>query len=136
MSVKGAFRKIWHGIKVAEPYLSLAGQLLAPGPVGLVLQMLDEVINRAEDAFPAQGSGAQKAEFFTLQALQLLEIATGKNADNPQTRALVGEIGTVTVEIKNLETQIRALRDRYVGLAKQVQAAIESAKAPAIDDAP
>lgn len=135
MGVKSVFKKIWLGIKVAEPYLSLAGKLLPP-PIGEIVTALDIIINNAERAFPAQGSGVQKAEFFTAQGLQVMEILTGKNVDNPKTRALVGRIGTTAVAIKNLEAQLLALKQEYADIVNEVKDAIDSVKAPAVPDAP
>jgi hypothetical protein len=133
MSVKSLFKKIWFGIKVAEPYLAMAGQLLPP-PFGVILSALDTLIDRAELTFPAEGSGPQKAEFFTVQGLKVMEIMTGKNVDNPQTRVLVARIGTTAVAIKNLEAQLVGLRDEYRQVVTEIKAAIDAVKDPAKDD--
>src|SRR5574343_574000 len=118
-SVKDVFKKIWFGIKVAEPYLAMAGKLLPP-PFGLILTALDAVIDRAELTFPAQGTGPQKAEFFTINGLKVAEILTGKNVDTPQTRILVGRIGTVSVEIKNLLAQVEQYKREYAEIADEL----------------
>ena len=136
MGIKNAFKKIWLGIKVAEPYMMMAGKLLPP-PFGTILSALDAVINAAEAKFPNEGSGVQKAEFFTEQGLKVAEILTGKNVDNPKTRALVGLIGDTAVEIKNIEARLVQLRDKYAEVVKQFKDAVDSVKEPAIEgDAP
>ena len=135
MGIKNVFKKIWLGIKVAEPYLAMAGALLPP-PFGLILQALDQIIDQAEVTFPHQGSGVEKAEFFTAKGLQVMEILTGKNVDNPKTRLLVDRIGTTAVTIKNLETQLVQLRAEYADIVREVKDAIDSVKDPAQPDAP
>ena len=133
MGLKGVFKKIWFGIKVAEPYLSMAGALLPP-PFGLILQSLDALIGRAELTFPAAGSGPAKAEFFTVQSLKVMEILTGKNVDNPKTRALVERIGTVSVQIKNLLTQVEQFKAEYQDIVKELKEAVDSVKESAKAD--
>lgn len=128
MGIKNAFKKIWLGIKIAEPYLSMAGRLLPP-PFGTILVALDELLNRAEILFPKDGSGPQKAEYFTEQGLKVMEILTGKNVDNPTTRNLAGRLATVSVQIKDFTAE-------YHEIVKELKAAIESVKEPAKVDAP
>jgi hypothetical protein len=137
MSIKGAFKKVWQGIKVAEPFLGTAGLLLSATPVGPILVALDALINRAEVLFPASGTGVQKGEFVTLQGLAVAEIVTGKNINNPKTRQLVADGVSVAADIKNLRTLIQQKEAEYAQFAKDLQDAIDSIKDPAIaDDAP
>src|SRR5436189_1664035 len=122
-----AFKKIWRGIQVAEPYLSVAGHL-APPPFGTILIALDALINTAEAKFPAAGSGVAKAEFFSEKGLQVAEILSGKNVNNPKTRAIVAQIGVITVQIKDFEAQLVGFKDQYQELARDLKEAIDSAK--------
>lgn len=136
MGLKNAFKKIWLGIKVAEPYLEIAGHLLPP-PFGVILTALDAVIDRAELAFPAEGSGPQKAEFFTIQGLKVAEILSGKNVDNPKTRVIVARIGTISVQIKNFKTQVQQLEQleqEYRDIVEELKDAMDAVKQPAVND--
>lgn len=135
MSFKDVFKKIWLGVQVAEPYMQMAGALLPP-PFGLILKSLDALIEQAELRFPAQGTGTEKAEYFTEQGLKVMELLTGKNVDNPQTRLLVGRIGTIAVQIKNIETQIQQFRQEYHDVVQELTAAIDGVKEAAKDDVP
>jgi hypothetical protein len=133
MGAKNIFRKIWLGIKIAEPYLSMAGALLPP-PFGTILVALDALIDRAELTFPAEGSGVQKAEFFTVQGLKVAEILSGKNVDNPKTRVIVDRIGTISVQIKNFKAQVQQLEQEYKDIVDELKDAIDSVKEPAKSD--
>jgi hypothetical protein len=128
MSVKSIFKKIWAGIKVAQPYLDMAASFLPGGAaVSGALHALSAIIVRAEDQFPSQGSGADKAAFFTLEAMKALEATTGKNFDSPEGRALLAEYANVEVMVRNAKAE-------YALVAQKVAAYIASVKTPAADD--
>lgn len=133
MGIKNVFKKIWAGVRVAEPYLKVAGSL-APPPFNVALLALDELINTAEARFPAEGSGVQKAQFYSAEGLKVLEIITGKNVSNPKTQAIVDRIGTVSTQIRNLTAQIHQFEQEYKDIVEELKDAIDSVKEPAKDD--
>ncbi len=135
MGIKNVFKKIWMGVKVAAPYLGLAAGIFG-GPVGLALLTIEQLIENAEEVITGDGTGAEKAAMVTEKSLAAMEILTGKNINNPKTRAIVGKITDNVVATKNLTTQIQLLAEDYKKLAKDLKDAIDSAKEPAIDDAP
>ncbi len=136
MSFKDKLKAIWHGVKVALPYLGIAAGLLTGTPVGLALLTIEQLISQAEDIYAGSGTGPQKAAYVTEQALIAMEAVSGKNVNNPKTRALVGKITDNVVATKNAATQLRALEQEYAQLAKDLKDAIDSVKEPAIPDAP
>jgi hypothetical protein len=135
-AIKKGFKVIWQGIQVAEPFIGLAGTLLAGTPIGPILIALDALVNRAERDFPAAGSGPEKAEFVTVAGLQVAEIVSGKNVNNPKTRDIVARGAGIVADLKNLETLIRQKRDEYTQFVKDLKDAVASANDPAHPDAP
>ena len=122
------FRKVWLGLQVAEPYINIAASLVpGGGPVALALKAFSALITRAEVEYPAQGSGVQKAEFFTLQGMKVAEIITGKNIDSPEGRALLDEYASAEVMVRNGTAQLQIVIQKFHDY-------IDSAKAPAKDD--
>ena len=135
--MKSAFKKIWKGIKVAAPYLGFAAAFFpGGGAVALSLLTIENLIEQAEDIFAGEGTGAQKAKYVTAKALAAMEILTGKNVDNPKTRAIVEQIEANVVSTKNLSAQVQLLAEQYKKLVDDLKDAIEDAKEPAQPDAP
>jgi hypothetical protein len=119
MGIKDVFKKIWLGLKVAAPFIEGAASLLPGGsPAVLAIHALSALITRAEVLFPSQGSGVEKAQFFSLQ-----------NYDNPTGRALVARYGTAEVALRNATVELQAC-------VKAVQDYVDTVKDPAIPDAP
>jgi hypothetical protein len=124
------FRKVWLGLKVAAPFIEGAASLLPGGsPVVLAIHALSSLISRAEVLFPAQGSGTEKAQFFTLQGMKVLEILTGKNFDSPEGRILVSRFASAEVAVRNATIELQAC-------IKDVQHYVEHVKDAAIPDTP
>jgi hypothetical protein len=128
MGVKNVFKKIWVGLQVAAPFIEGAASLLPGGsPAVLAIHALSSLISRAEVLFPKQGTGVEKAQFFTVQGMKVMEILTGKNFDSPEGRALVARYGTAEVAVRNATVELQAC-------IHAVQDYLDSVKAPAKDD--
>ncbi len=81
--------------------------------------------------------GGNTPEALTLTGLKVLEVVTGKNVNNPQTRAVVVRIIPLAQSIKALKDQIVPLVKEYDGLLAELEAAVASIQEPAVpNDAP
>lgn len=128
MGVKDVFKKIWMGVQVLAPFIQGAASLIpGGGPVLLVFQSLSQLITRAETLFPAQGSGVEKAAYFTRQGMKVAEILTGKNFDSPQGIALLDEYAKAEVDVRNAQAHFQII-------ATKVKDYIASVKEPAKAD--
>jgi len=124
------FRGIWKGAQIVANIGSvfLTGIPLS-SRAALIIGTIFEAIHFAEENWPNAGSGLEKFNFVMSMSLTALEQTTGRNVNNPKTRALLEECINLYVQIMNLVGQLRQA-------VKDLQGAIDSVKDPAIPDAP
>lgn len=128
MGFKSGLKKFWLGLQAAAPSIeALATLVPGGGPVALGLRALMQVITNAEVMYPQQGSGSEKAHYFTITGMKVLEAVTGKNVDSPEGRALLAELAAAEVAARNAQTRIKAV-------VEQLDDYIRSAKEPAKPD--
>jgi len=127
MSWKGFWKKFWSGTKIVAP---IAAGLIPGGSVAATIaRLVSAAVVKAEEEFPAQGTGDQKLEYVTVEVLDGLEQATGKNYNNPDTRALIEQVTKAEVAIRNAQ-------QLYGETIIALHQAVDSVKDPAIPDAP
>ena len=130
MSWKGFFKKLLQGTDIVLNFASiiLMGVPLKPR-TSLIITTLINAIHFAEENWPESASGIEKFKFVMSLSLTSLEAASGKNVNNPKTRAILEKCVNLYVQIMNLIAQLKVT-------IKELDEAIEASKEPAIDDAP
>lgn len=110
--------------------------LIAPGsPAALLTTLISNLTIRAEEKFPQQGSGKDKAAWVTVEALRTMETLTSLNYDSPAGRALIQKLIDIDVAIKNAIAQaVTPLQAQYDEVRTALDAYVASVKEPAKED--
>jgi hypothetical protein len=124
MGWKSVFKNIWRGVQMAAPFL---GIIPVAGTAGIVLTAISHFVIQAENIFTKPGSGIEKAQYVSIEALKVAEAVTGKNFDSPEGRRLIADVTDAEVAVRNAQAL-------YAKVSTDLKAYLDSVKQPAKDD--
>jgi hypothetical protein len=124
VGIKDVFKKIWKGVQIAAPFL---GIIPVAGAAGVILTAISHFVVKAEDLFDAPGSGVEKAQFVSIEALKVAEAVSGKNFDSPAGRRLIASVRDAEVAVRNAQAL-------YAKVSQDLKEYAENVKEPARDD--